>query len=180
MCLQAGNKSLRLNIALSPNLGGDCNSLLKGDQGLARARKFCCCFRIGPDGLYLFRVGFTLVLFDKNYDWKLRRSDRQVVIFSNLKSDWHPHRRRGAAECLPTLVWSFLNIIWFSSYGMVYLDSPVTSDIVKRDRLSNAEAHKEDVCLYFYCQYEGHYSLKSKSGTTSDFWKLWNIIFTSE
>ena len=53
--------------------------------------------------------------------------------------------------------------------GMVYLDSPVTSDIVKRDRLSNAEAHKEDVCLYFYCQYEGHYSLKSKSGTTSDF-----------
>ena len=49
--------------------------------------------------------------------------------------------------------------------GMVYLDSPVTSDIVKRDRLSNAEAHKEDVCLYFYCQYEGHYSLKIKSGT---------------
>ena len=35
MCLEAGNKSLRLNIALSPDLGGDCNSLLEGDQGLA-------------------------------------------------------------------------------------------------------------------------------------------------
>ena len=38
MRLQAGNESLGLNIALGPDLGGDCDGLLEGDQGLARAR----------------------------------------------------------------------------------------------------------------------------------------------
>ena len=53
MRLQAGNKSLCLNIALSPNLGGDCNCLLEGDQGLTRPREFRCCFRIRPEHDYL-------------------------------------------------------------------------------------------------------------------------------
>ena len=52
MCLEAGNKSLRLNIALSPDLGGDCNGLLEGDQGLARSREFGCSFRIRPENYY--------------------------------------------------------------------------------------------------------------------------------
>jgi len=93
MCLEAGNKSLRLNIALSPDLGGDCNGLLEGDQGLARSREFGCSFRIRP------QVRLTST-----------EKERGSRVFTNL-------------------------------------DSPVTSDIVKGDRLSNAEAHKEDVRL---------------------------------
>ena len=37
------------------------------------------------------------------------------------------------------------------SFDMPHLDSPVTSDIVKGDRLGNAEAHKEDVRLQVFC-----------------------------
>ena len=48
-CLQAGNQSLGLNIALGPDLGGDCDGLLEGDQGLARAREFGGSFRIRPE-----------------------------------------------------------------------------------------------------------------------------------
>ena len=108
MCLQARNKCLCLNIALSPDLGGDGNRLLEGDQGLPGAREFCSGFRVGPEDGTHWTVGQT------------HSYSQAKLEFPYLKSDWHPHRRSGAAECFPTLNYKtiFLQFCfpaWFST-----------------------------------------------------------------